>query len=324
MTGTGRFSEEAMTAAMRTVADELRVRSDDARLLRLTNNAVFALPAAGIVIRITRSHRFHDRVRKVVDLGRWFERIDAPTIRLAPNIAQPVQVGDLLASIWRYLPPTPPAPAVEDLGAVLRDFHHLGPPPFSLPRWDPVRDARTRIADAENLDDGDRSFLLDWCDRLEAPVASLQRQASTQLIHGDAHVGNLLRERTGRVVLCDFDAVCLGPWQVDLAAVAVGEVRFGRRGAHRTLATAYGYDVTADPSWPLLREVRELKMIAAAVPLLCSSAAIRAEFTSRLRSARCGNLDTQWTPFAEISRQMPLPNSSNLENDREENRPRKP
>jgi hypothetical protein len=47
-----------------------------------------------------------------------------------------------------------------------------------------------------------------------------------------------------------------GPSQVDLVAVAVGEASFGRTGAHEQLAAAYGYDVTTDPAWPLLREAR--------------------------------------------------------------------
>ncbi|MFI0794518.1 phosphotransferase family protein [Micromonospora rubida] len=67
------------------------------------------------------------------------------------------------------------------------------------------------------------AFLVDWCDRLEPRLAALRRATEGQLIHGDAHVGNLLREPSGRVVLCDFDATCIGPRQVDLVAVAVGE-----------------------------------------------------------------------------------------------------
>lgn len=180
------------------------------------------------------------------------------------------------------------------------EFHSLGPLPERLPAWDPVGDARSRLADAEELSDSDRQFLLDWCDRLEAPVAALQQRAGSGIIHGDAHVSNLLRNAAGRVVLCDFDATCLGPWQVDLVAVAVGEVRFGQRGAHATLAEAYGYDVTTDPDWPLLRDARELKMIAAAVPRLRSSAGVRAEFAARLHSVRENHQHARWKPFAEI------------------------
>lgn len=61
----GRYTEAAMTEAMRHIADRLDVPSHDARRLRLTNNAVFALPTAAIVVRITRSTTLHDRVHKV-------------------------------------------------------------------------------------------------------------------------------------------------------------------------------------------------------------------------------------------------------------------
>lgn len=298
--GGGRFTEAAMTAALHQLAETLNVAADDARLLRLTNNAVFALPAAGLVIRITRSFGLHPRVRKVVQLGTWFETVDAPTIRLAPGTEQPIEVDGLLASVWRYLPPVDPAPDVNDLGAVLRAFHALGAPPFDLPAWDPVGDARTRLDDAEALQPGDRDALLSWCDNLAPRIDDLNARTRPGLVHADAHVGNLLRTANGRAVLCDFDPTCLGPWQVDLVAVAVGEARFHRPGAHQTLAAAYGYDVTTDPDWPLLREARELKMVAAAVPLLASAPGVAREFHTRLDSITNGDTNARWTPFAEL------------------------
>lgn len=297
----GRFTEPAMRRAMHQIADQLRVPADDARLLRLTNNAVFALPTAGLVIRITRSHGLHERVRKVADLARWFTEVDAPTIRLASQtLVQPIEVGGLLATVWRYLPPTSAAPTVADLGAVLQRFHRLAPPPLTLPRWDPVSDARARLTDAEALSDNDCEFLLEWCDRLQTRLADFNARTPARLVHGDAHVGNLLREPAGRAVLCDFDATCLGPWQVDLVAVAVGDIRFGRVGAHAALAAAYGYDVTRDPGWPLLKEARELKMVAAAVPLLASAPGVADEFSVRLRSIAEHDEKAQWTPFADL------------------------
>ncbi|WBC10057.1 aminoglycoside phosphotransferase family protein [Micromonospora sp. WMMA1947] len=296
----GRFSEEAMTRAMREIAGGLDVPADDARLLRLTNNAVFALPASGLVIRIARTHRLRDRMTKVVHLARWFAELDAPTIRLAPGVPQPVAVGDLVASVWTYVAPAAPTPTVDDLGSVLRRFHALGPPPFPLATWDPIGDARRRLADADGLGAEDHDYLVTWCDRLEPQVADLNRRAEQSLIHGDAHVGNLLREASGGILLCDFDATCLGPWQVDLAAVAVGGARFGKTGAHRALAKAYGYDVMSDRNWPLLREARELKMIAAATPLLASSASVAAEFAKRLQSVSQGEHGLRWKPFADL------------------------
>src|ERR671914_539743 len=106
----GRFTESAMTAVMHEVADRLRVAADDAKLLRLTNNAVFALPAAGIVVRINRSYGLDERVYKVVRLARWFEQGNAPTIRLLPSVDQPLKAGALLVTVWQRIPPAPHPP----------------------------------------------------------------------------------------------------------------------------------------------------------------------------------------------------------------------
>jgi hypothetical protein len=291
-----------MTDALRDIAARLDVPAEDARLLRLTNNAVFALPGAGLVVRITRSFVLHDRVHKVVRLGRWFAAVDAPTIRLAIGVDQPVTAGRLLASVWRYVPDTRPEPTVGDLGHVLSGLHGLPvPDELALPAWDPVEDARRRLTDAEALDGADRAVLEAWCDDLAPQVADLNARAG-DLVHGDAHVGNLLRAPDGGVVIGDFDATCRGPWQVDLVPVAVGEQRFGRAGAHAALVAAYGYDVTTDPDWPVLRRAREFKMVAAAVPLLASTPGVAAEFRTRLDSIRHGNDDSRWTPYAALRR----------------------
>ncbi len=295
----GRFTAETMAKTLQRIAHELGITASDAQLLRLTNNAVFALPTEGLVVRITRSQGLLDRADKVAALGRWFARVDAPTIRLA-ELPQPIKVDGLAATIWQYIAPHPTDPTVEDLGNVLRQFHRLSRPTMHLPTWDPIDDARRRLADAEALTESARDELVAWCDKLAPKVERLIEDQTVGLLHGDAHVGNLLRDHTGRVLLCDFDATCLGPWQVDLVAVAVGEIRFGRVGAKDRLAVAYGYDVTRDPSWPTLREARELKMVAAAVPLLASTPGIAEEFAHRLRSARQGNTRARWTPYADL------------------------
>jgi Ser/Thr protein kinase RdoA (MazF antagonist) len=305
MTPAGRFTAAAMGQVLEDVAQHIGVSCGNARLLRLTNNAVYVLPDAGLVVRITRSREFHDRIAKVAALATWFAEVDAPTVRLAGPTEQPIEVAGLSATVWRYLPPAEPAPTADDLGRVLRELHALGVPPFPLPVWDPVGDARRRLADAEALNNDDRLFLTAWCDRLEPRVAELNQRTQGGFVHADAHVDNLLRNHQGRVVLCDFDATCTGPWQVDLVAVPVGEARFGEArfgeaDAHRRLASAYGYDVTADPDWPLLREARELKMVVSAVPLLASAPGVAAQFAVRLRSIANDEPHARWTPYAEL------------------------
>ena len=297
---TGRFSQEQMRQVMQAVAAQIGTEADDVKLLRLTNNAVYALPSAGVVIRITRSTVLHDRVIKTVQLGRWFDEVDAPTIRLAGPRSQPITVQGLWATVWHYVPSTSPPVTTDDLGRVLQEFHRLGLPPFALPAWDPIGDARLRLRDAEGLQPAHFDALTSWCDRLEPRIDELRSHADATLVHGDAHLGNLLRNDHGRVLLCDFDPTCIGPWQADLVAVPVGEARFHRPGGHAKLSASYGYDVTTDPDWPVLREARELKMVVAAVPLLASSGKIAEEFENRLLSILRQDFDARWTPFAEL------------------------
>ncbi|GAA1614059.1 phosphotransferase enzyme family protein [Catellatospora bangladeshensis] len=294
----GRFTEEIMTAAMLEIASRHGLNPAGATLLRLTNNAVFALPASDVVVRIARSHQPGNRVTKGVALARWFEQVNAPTVRLAGPEQQPLAVNGMLATVWRYLPARQPL-TIRDLGPALREFHRLELPPFQLPDWDPVADSRRRLVDAEGLRDADRGAIEAWCDDLEPRLAQLRHRHPRSLVHGDAHVGNLLHDGQ-RVVFCDFDPIGTGPWQSDLAAVAVGEARFDRPGAHRQLVESYGYDVQEDPDWPLFRSARELKMVVAAVPLLASGPGVEREFRTRLDTILSGDHNTRWTPFADL------------------------
>ncbi|GAB4001689.1 aminoglycoside phosphotransferase family protein [Glycomyces albus] len=291
----GRFTDNRMRAALTGIATQLGVDDRDALVLHMANNAVYALPSAGIVVRITRSTTLHDRIRKGARLGSWFAEVNAPTIRLHGGLRQPLEYEGLLATVWDYIPPAP-APDTDDLGSVLKEFHSLPTPDFELTKWDPVGTARKRIADAEALDEADHRTLLAWCDRLEPEVNALVTDAGGSLIHGDAHAGNLLRHPDDRVVLCDFDSTCLGPPGVDLAAVAAGEIWFGETGAHTRLAASYGYDITAAPAWPLLREARELTFVVGGVPLMASTPGVAEEFKLRLNAVLAGDASVPWTP----------------------------
>jgi aminoglycoside phosphotransferase (APT) family kinase protein len=290
-----------MRKALHGIAAKLGVSSADAELLHLANNATFALPGAGLVVRISRSNLLHDRVRKGARLGAWFKTVDAPTIRLAGPADQPVEYEGLSATVWDYVPPNS-VPNADDLGQVLKEFHGLPAPDFDLPHWDPIGTARKRIADAEALEDSDRKILLDWCDRLAPEVDALLRSSARTLIHGDAHVGNLLRQPDGRVILCDFDSTCFGPPGVDLAAVAAAEIWFPERGLHERLSDSYGKDITTDPNWPVLREARELTFVVGGVPLMASTPGVAEEFKLRLNAVLTADTSIPWTPYAAFGK----------------------
>ncbi|TQL75949.1 phosphotransferase family enzyme [Stackebrandtia endophytica] len=300
MSGSSRYGEAEMRRVLHELARRLDMASSGARLLHLANNAVYLLPLPAVVVRITRSRQLHDRVHKVARLGRWFSTVDAPAIRLAPGVPQPVSAGELLATVWEYTPPHQPMPTVDDLGSLLRSWHAL-PAPGELPQWNPVEAARRRITDADGLDDGDRDWLLGRCDELEPRVAALTADHPECLVHGDAHLGNLIRRHDGRVVFCDFDSTCIGPPQADLTAVAAAEIWFDDRGGtHSALVRAYGHDVTTVPGWPTYRSAQELAFVVSGVPLLHSAPGINGEFRKRLDSIRRRDETVRWIPYARF------------------------
>ncbi|HVW41607.1 MAG TPA: aminoglycoside phosphotransferase family protein [Amycolatopsis sp.] len=267
-----------------------------ARLLRFTNNAVYALADAPVVVRIVGSRALRHRVSKVVAVARHFERHGIPAIRLLPGVDQPIHVGDHVVTAWQYVESVRRATAA-DLGRLLRLVHRL-PAPDGLPAWAPLADVRARVADAEELDPADRRFLLRRCAEVEAALRELEFPLPSGLIHGDAHPGNVIVGADGPV-LCDFDSAALGPREWDLTPLAVGRERFGDPAArYRMLADTYGFDVAAWDGFGVLRAVRELKLTTSVLPILRSHPEVRDELRRRLEDLRSGRSQGDWARYS--------------------------
>ncbi|MQA88137.1 MAG: phosphotransferase [Streptosporangiales bacterium] len=266
-----------------------------AELLRVTANAVFRLRAEPVVVRIAAPQSQLPRVCRMVRVARWLAEVDFPSVRLHGDLPQPVEFGEYLATFWTYLPQSGAPPLAESLAPPLRELHRLAPP-FVLPRWDPIADARRFLAAANGLVEEDRAFLERWCDELAAELAAVTYDLPAGLIHGDAWPGNLLSS-SGGVVLCDLDQVSTGPREWDLVPVIVNALRFGHSpAAARRFLERYGFDVTAWPGFPVLRRVRELTVLTGVVPVLSSSPSIAREFARRIDGLRRGR-EERWRPY---------------------------
>ncbi|MFJ4952989.1 phosphotransferase family protein [Streptomyces sp. NPDC088760] len=89
------------------------------------------------------------------------------------------------------------------------------------------------------------------------------------VIHGDAHVGSMLRAPEGHAVLCDLDFICLGPPEWDLMPEFVGYLRYGRPWAdYQRLSDAYGFDPRTWDGLPTLIQVHALNDLTVVLPLL--------------------------------------------------------
>lgn len=293
----GRFTREKLTAALELVCSELGLDHRGARLLKFTSNAVFDLPAEQVVVRVVGSMGLRHRAAKVVRIAQWLADHDVPAVRLVTGIPQPVVAGEHLATVWHRVPATGSPVDGRDLAKVLRRLHELPAPTFELPYWAPLDDVRRRLADAEELSEPDRVFLEERCAELSARIVELRPLLPQGVVHGDAHLGNLIPSPGGPVI-CDFDATCLGPREWDLSSLPVGVSRFGHSAKwHRQLARGYRFDVTRWDGFAVLRDVRELKLTTSGLPILRSHPDVRSELRRRLDALRHGDTTSRWFPY---------------------------
>ncbi|WP_370310634.1 phosphotransferase [Amycolatopsis sp. WAC 01376] len=292
----GRFTPEILRDALGRTCDLLGVDPEGARLLRFTNNAVYELASAPFVVRIVGSTRLRHRVGTVVRVARHFERHDVPAIRLVSGLDQPLPVGEQLVTVWWKVTASGRKAKSADLAALLRRVHDLEPPE-GLAEWAPFAAVRARVSDAEELNEGDRRFLLERCAEVEGALATLDFPLPRGLVHGDAHTGNVIHGPDGPV-LCDFDSSCVGPPEWDLTPLAVGRERFGDPPArYRVFAQRYGFDVTTWSGFSVLRAIRELKLTTSVLPILRSHPGVRDELRKRLDDLRNGRTGARWNRY---------------------------
>jgi hypothetical protein len=91
---------------------------------------------------------------------------------------------------------------------------------LDLSALDPFTVARQRIT--ANFGAGrDGDFMKNECDRLSQRYGELEFVLSAGVIHGDASVGNVIRDDQGRALLSDLDGFATGPREWDLVLTAM-------------------------------------------------------------------------------------------------------
>jgi Phosphotransferase enzyme family len=169
---------------------------------------------------------------------RWLEReiavttylseqgapVAAPSRELPPG---PHEHDGFEISFWTYLEPDPDrTPTASDCSAMLVDLHAvLRSYPGELPMF--LADDISRGLELLDKAGGDALSVAD----VKLLRASAERMRSfweapggeVQPLHGDAHPGNLIAARDGGLVWIDFEDVCLGPIEWDLATIMDAE-----------------------------------------------------------------------------------------------------
>ncbi|MEU8617317.1 phosphotransferase [Streptomyces sp. NPDC048623] len=257
----GGFDEFEMYRVLERACTKAGLDSRDARLLRGHTNAVLLLEKEQVVAKIARKGTDVESVARTVTFVRWLIEAGFPTVPLHP-CDQPLIVDGHAVTFWTYLPQPEHPVAAGQLAGPLKALHSLPSPPIALAEHDNIRAIRRSLAAITCLPAVALGFLEEEADRLEEALRDVRFSLAPGLIQGDPQHRNALHTTDGSAVLCDWDTVAQGQPEWDLVTVEVHCRRFGYGQAHyQAFADAYGWDVKRSIDYPVLRDIRELRMI---------------------------------------------------------------
>jgi len=286
-------------AVLDAAAARLGVPVHDARLLRLHGNASYVLSSAGLVIRIATNPQVLGPVTASIAVTRWLADRGFPCTVPADIDDQPFVISGYVVSAWQYVPTADaPAPTSAEMGKILRELHSQDDPPYPLPSLgDPFASVTYEISHAPDvISPASLSWLQERITFLSRRWSALDFPQPAGLIHGDAHIGNLMRAASGQAVLGDWDHVATGPREWDLAQIHYMERRFGRAGENGVdaFAAAYGWDVRTWPGLDTVIAVREIWSLRPYIRTARDRPSYSRQLAYRLQTLQSGDTQARW------------------------------
>lgn len=291
-------SPDAQTfqAVLKGVGGIVGLDTAEARLIKFTNNAMFALDRERVVVRIAGSAPIAALADTVVAAARWFADHDLPTIRLWEHAPQPLSVDGLTVTLWHQVPENGAEATGAQLGDFLKRLHTLNTAPAEIKPWRQLEATRARIVAGRAYMTHDQEMnLIAIAEQIARELADVRYVLEPGPIFGDAQIGNVIAGLEG-AVMCDFDSVAVGPREWDLVPAAVAQARFDFPVDHHTqLADAYGLDITTWEHYDTFRRLRELQLLGSVLPIIATSTRIRDQWEHRY--ATINEPDAAWELF---------------------------
>jgi Ser/Thr protein kinase RdoA (MazF antagonist) len=283
MTRGGRWSAE-QADEMAGIAARAAGLSDDRRLVRYGTNAIFELEHENLALRLTPPGTRVTEVETQVAFAAWASARSAEINAPADIAIQREGLEGGVASFWHWLQADGERAGPEPYALALRLFHDIASDcPIDLPHWNPFGRLEDRWTNAEVIEEIGEENATNLRSRSDALSHSKLLWQDHQVIHGDAHAGNLLHER-GTWIWTDFDLIARGPALDDLASYGLAVRRFGN--AEDELETVLdNYRATPDQrdQLELVTSVKELLSLAWLSTILARPGA-RPEFHRRTES----------------------------------------
>lgn len=266
--------------------------------MRMGSNAVYHL-ATPVVARVSRQDDA-SRARQTVAVARWLAGVGYPAVR-AVEVRQPVEIDGHAVTFWESVSGDGEQYAsIGQVAEVIAALHRLtAPTSLKLPELAPFDNAARRIGRNTWLGSADRDFLIEQLAVMQAQYADLDFALPRGVIHGDANIGNVLRDATGRPVVIDLDGFAVGPREWDLILTAIYFDSFGwhTREEYETFVRVYGFDIMQWPGYLALRAIREFLMVTWVIQKAGESPKIAAEAQKRITALRTGASRKDWEPY---------------------------
>jgi aminoglycoside phosphotransferase (APT) family kinase protein len=298
-----------LDAVLAYVCRQIGILPAGAQLVHLHSNAVFALPDAGLVIRIASDQAALARITESLKVTAWLAEGGFPCTVPAPVAGQPFTVAGKVASVWQYVPQASgPPPSASDLARLLRDLHSRPLPPSPPEAFtDPLVGVTAALSSAppDAMPLRQRDWLVTQVAELRSQWDGLRFPHSPALIHGDAHPGNLIRAQDGTTVLGDWDHVAVGPREWDLAQVFYTSQRLGYPAPEDVdgFGAAYGWDPRGWPGLATLVAIREVSGLSTYIRNAPAQQFARRELTMRISTLQAGDHAARWNRPDARSRQ---------------------
>lgn len=201
---------------------------------RFSNLAVVLAPLP-IVARVTTGTSVlrgtHAHARREVSLAAFLAESQAPVVApCEPHLAGPHEVDGLVISLWQraeVLPLTPDAPqaglSLLQCHTALRDLNADAP---LLGAFDEIEQLLALPQVLHEVPAADRSLVMTHARACRDAVQALG--APIQVVHGDAHLNNVLDTPQG-VLWSDWEDAIKAPIEWDLACLVAGARVLGRQ-----------------------------------------------------------------------------------------------
>jgi aminoglycoside phosphotransferase (APT) family kinase protein len=273
--------------------------AEDARLIRLGENALFHLPGPSVVVRVARSMAYWEDAGREVAVACWLASQGFPAVRAYAGVAQPVEAAGRPVTFWEFVEGRDgDLGDIAVLAELLARLHRLPRPEgFTLPPEDPLGRVRRRL-EAASVTAADKEFLLAKLEAIEAEMPALEFPLPEGPVHGDAHVQNLMITASGPVMI-DFERFAWGhpEWDLSMTATEYQTAGWWTQDEYARFAAAYGFDVTSWEGYPVLRAAHELKMTSWLAQNVAESREVADEVAARIGTLRGQVPLGDWRPF---------------------------